>query len=136
MCAIMHKLSLHKCYTYVTFRVSLDDTYDVATGEKLSSGQISTFIVGSGGFKGKRTSTFAIPTVDPPTRKPDITVKQKTSDDQVKEKNILIRYIFVSKTRIYVLNNTLKEINNINKLQNWNAILKSNLVIMFTFTIK
>ncbi|XP_011685973.1 PREDICTED: peroxisomal multifunctional enzyme type 2 [Wasmannia auropunctata] len=58
------------------------DTYDVASGEKLSTGQISTFIVGSGGFKGKRTSTFIIPTVDPPTRKPDVTVMQQTNVDQ------------------------------------------------------
>ncbi|XP_018054878.1 PREDICTED: peroxisomal multifunctional enzyme type 2-like isoform X3 [Atta colombica] len=58
------------------------DTYDVTTGEKLSSGQMSAFIVGSGGFKGKQTSTFVIPTIDPPTRKPDVTVTQKTNDDQ------------------------------------------------------
>jgi len=63
---------------------SLDDTYNVANGEKLSTGQMSVFIVGLGNFKGKRTSTFAIPTVDPPNRKPDITVMQQTSIDQVK----------------------------------------------------
>lgn len=57
------------------------DTYDV-NGEKLSTGQMSAFIVGAGGFKGKRTSTFAIPTVDPPTRNPDVTVMQKTNVDQ------------------------------------------------------
>ena len=95
MCAIMHRLSLRKCYTYVTFRVSLDDTYDVATGEKLSSGQMSAFIVGLGGFKGKRTSTFVIPTMDPPTRKPDVTVTQKTSDDQVKKRIYLLDIVFL-----------------------------------------
>ncbi|XP_050454061.1 peroxisomal multifunctional enzyme type 2 isoform X1 [Cataglyphis hispanica] len=58
------------------------DTYNVANGEKLSTGQISIFIVGAGGFQGKRTSTYIIPTVDPPARKPDITVTQKTNIDQ------------------------------------------------------
>ncbi|XP_011883623.1 PREDICTED: peroxisomal multifunctional enzyme type 2-like [Vollenhovia emeryi] len=62
--------------------IFLDDTYDVANEEKLSSGQISIFIVGAGGFKGKRSSTFAIPTVDPPARKPDATVMQRTNVDQ------------------------------------------------------
>lgn len=58
------------------------DTYNVANGEKLSTGQISIFIVGVGGFQGKRTSALAIPTVDPPARKPDVTVTQQTSIDQ------------------------------------------------------
>ncbi|XP_011155586.2 peroxisomal multifunctional enzyme type 2 isoform X1 [Solenopsis invicta] len=58
------------------------DTYNTANGEKLSTGQMSTFIVGSGNFKGKRTSTFLIPTVDPPTRSPDATVTQQTNVDQ------------------------------------------------------
>ncbi|XP_029157565.1 peroxisomal multifunctional enzyme type 2 [Nylanderia fulva] len=58
------------------------DTYNVADGEKLSTGQLSIFIVGAGGFQGKRTSTHTIPTVDPPARKPDVTVTQQTSVDQ------------------------------------------------------
>ncbi|KAL0121934.1 hypothetical protein PUN28_007017 [Cardiocondyla obscurior] len=58
------------------------DTYNTADGEKLSTGQISIFIVGAGGFKGKRTSTFIIPTIDPPTRNPDVTITQQTSVDQ------------------------------------------------------
>jgi 3-hydroxyacyl-CoA dehydrogenase/3a,7a,12a-trihydroxy-5b-cholest-24-enoyl-CoA hydratase len=58
------------------------DTYNVANEEKLSTGQISIFIVGAGGFKGKRTSAHAIPTVDPPVRNPDVTVTQQTSVDQ------------------------------------------------------
>ncbi|XP_029679002.1 peroxisomal multifunctional enzyme type 2 [Formica exsecta] len=58
------------------------DTYNVANGEKLSTGQISIFIVGVGGFQGKRTSTCTIPTVDPPARKPDITITQQTNIDQ------------------------------------------------------
>lgn len=70
---------------YIMFRIFLDDTYDVENGEKLSTGQISIFVIGAGGFKGKRTSTFTIPTVDPPTRNPDITITQQTSIDQVKK---------------------------------------------------
>ena len=58
------------------------DTYNVADGEKLSTGQISIFIVGASGFEGKRTSIHTIPTVDPPARKPDVTVTQQTSVDQ------------------------------------------------------
>ncbi|XP_028050598.1 peroxisomal multifunctional enzyme type 2 isoform X2 [Monomorium pharaonis] len=58
------------------------DTYDTTNGEKLSTGQIATFIIGAGNFKGKRTSAFAIPTVDPPTRNPDATVTQQTNVDQ------------------------------------------------------
>lgn len=58
------------------------DTYNVANEEKLSTGQISIFIVGAGGFKGKRTSTFTISTIDPPSRKPDKTITQKTNIDQ------------------------------------------------------
>lgn len=79
---------------YITFRVLLDDTYNEANGEKLSTGQMSVFIVGIGGFKGKRTSTFNIPTIDPPTRNPDVTVTQQTSVDQVKKK--YIRYILAN----------------------------------------
>jgi len=56
---------------------------------------MSIFIVGSDGFKGKRTSTFVIPTIDPPTRKPDVTVTQKTSDDQVKKKRIYLLDLFL-----------------------------------------
>ncbi|GAB1867197.1 Peroxisomal multifunctional enzyme type 2 [Camponotus japonicus] len=58
------------------------DTYNVANEEKLSTGQISIYIIGAGGFQGKRTSTHAISTVDPPGRKPDVTVIQQTNVDQ------------------------------------------------------
>lgn len=68
---------------YVIFCISLDDTYNVADGEQLSTGQISIFVIGAGGFQGKRTSSHTIPTVDPPARKPDRTVTQQTSIDQV-----------------------------------------------------
>lgn len=58
------------------------DTYNVANEEKLSTGQISIYIIGAGGFQGKRTSAYAISTVDPPSRKPDVTVIQQTNVDQ------------------------------------------------------
>lgn len=70
----------------LSFIYFLDDTYDVTSEEKLSTGQISIFIVGAGGFQGKRTSQHVIPTIDPPSRNPDATVTQQTSTDQVKKK--------------------------------------------------
>ncbi|EZA54463.1 hypothetical protein DMN91_012183 [Ooceraea biroi] len=58
------------------------DTYNGATEEKLSTGQISVFITGVGGYGGKRSSDHIIPTVQPPARKPDVVYEQKTSVDQ------------------------------------------------------
>lgn len=47
------------------------------------SGQWSIFVVGSGGFGGKRSSDQIVPTVDAPKRQPDSSLKFKTSIDQV-----------------------------------------------------
>ncbi|XP_014473936.1 PREDICTED: peroxisomal multifunctional enzyme type 2 isoform X2 [Dinoponera quadriceps] len=58
------------------------DTYDTTNGEKLASGQMTAFIVGTGGFGGKRTSPHSIPLVDPPARNPDMSITQQTSFDQ------------------------------------------------------
>nr|XP_031828485.1 peroxisomal multifunctional enzyme type 2 [Nomia melanderi] len=58
------------------------ETFDTMTGDKLSTGQISLFSIGSGGFQGKRTSPHVVPTIDPPNRKPDASVTQQTSFDQ------------------------------------------------------
>lgn len=58
------------------------DTFNAINGEKLTTGQISVFIVGAGGFQGKRTSSHVIPTVDPPNRTPDASLTQKTTTDQ------------------------------------------------------
>ena len=44
---------------------------------------MSAFIVGGGGFNGPRNSPHVIPTVEPPKRKPDMSVLQKTNSDQV-----------------------------------------------------
>lgn len=60
----------------------LGETYDNKTNEKIATGQMSVFVVG-GGFKGARTSKYVIPTVEPPKRKPDVSVKQRTNIDQV-----------------------------------------------------
>ncbi|XP_076633275.1 peroxisomal multifunctional enzyme type 2 [Colletes latitarsis] len=58
------------------------ETFDTATGDKLSTGQMSVYIIGSGGFQGKRTSSNIIPTIEPPNRQPDVSVTQQTSYDQ------------------------------------------------------
>ncbi|XP_076668562.1 peroxisomal multifunctional enzyme type 2 isoform X2 [Andrena cerasifolii] len=58
------------------------ETYDTTNGDKIATGQISVFVIGAGGFQGKRTSTNLVPTIEPPTRKPDASVTQKTSYDQ------------------------------------------------------
>ena len=56
--------------------------------EKVLSTQWSFFIVGAGGFGGKRSSDQIIPIVDPPKRKPDASLQYKTSVDQVKSSHI------------------------------------------------
>ncbi|XP_001606624.1 peroxisomal multifunctional enzyme type 2 isoform X1 [Nasonia vitripennis] len=58
------------------------ETYDVATGDKLTTNQISAFAVGAGGFGGPRNSRHLVPCVEPPKRKPCVSVTQKTSPDQ------------------------------------------------------
>lgn len=58
------------------------DTFNAATGEKLSTGQMSAFIIGAGGFQGKRSSSNIIPTIEPPNGKPDVSVTQQTNVDQ------------------------------------------------------
>ncbi|XP_033333627.1 peroxisomal multifunctional enzyme type 2 [Megalopta genalis] len=58
------------------------ETFDSVSGDKLSTGQMSIFAVGGGGFQGNRTSSNIVPTIDPPNRKPDASVTQQTSYDQ------------------------------------------------------
>jgi len=70
-------------FIYIFF--FLDETYDVTNEEKLSTGQISLFILDAGGFQGKRTSEYIIPIIDPPSRNPDATITQQTSVDQVRK---------------------------------------------------
>ncbi|XP_057365697.1 peroxisomal multifunctional enzyme type 2-like [Daphnia carinata] len=52
------------------------------TGDKVISAQWSIFVVGAGGFGGKRNSDHIVPSVDPPKRKPDASLSYKTSIDQ------------------------------------------------------
>ena len=54
------------------------------SGDKVVSAQWSIFVVGAGGFGGKRNSEHIIPPVDPPKRKPDASLTYKTSIDQVR----------------------------------------------------
>lgn len=68
------------------FYLISDETYDVTTGDKLTTNQISAFAVGGGGFGGPRNSRHLIPCVEPPKRKPCVSVTQKTSPDQVRIK--------------------------------------------------
>ncbi|PBC28546.1 Peroxisomal multifunctional enzyme type [Apis cerana cerana] len=58
------------------------DTFDTSNEDKLSTGQMIIFIVGAGNFKGKRTSSYIIPTFESPNREPDTSVTQQTSQDQ------------------------------------------------------
>ncbi|XP_054012108.1 peroxisomal multifunctional enzyme type 2 [Hylaeus anthracinus] len=58
------------------------ETFDTASGDKLSTGQMSVFLIGAGGFQGKRTSSNIVPTIEPPKRKCDASVTQQTSYDQ------------------------------------------------------
>ncbi|KAI8518936.1 SCP2 sterol-binding domain-containing protein 1 [Branchiostoma belcheri] len=51
-------------------------------GDRVAYNQFSTFVVGAGGFNGKRVSDKAKNTVPAPKRAPDATVQQKTSIDQ------------------------------------------------------
>lgn len=59
------------------------ETFDVASGEKIATSQMSVFVVGAGRFGGPRESKHTIPPVEPPKRKPCASVTQKTNTDQV-----------------------------------------------------
>lgn len=51
--------------------------------EKVISAQYGIFVVGAGGFGGKRSSDKIVPTVDAPKRNPDASLQYKTNIDQV-----------------------------------------------------
>ena len=76
------------------------DVFDQAK-EKVLTTQWSLFVVGAGGFGGKRASDQIIPTVDPPKRQPDASLQYKTSSDQV---NIDYRVHFIFITTCYFIN--------------------------------
>jgi len=53
-------------------------------GERVAFNQTSLFIQQAGGFGGRRTSDKSIMPVDAPKRKPDASIREKTSVDQVR----------------------------------------------------
>ena len=53
------------------------------SNEKVLSCQWSIFVVGAGGFGGKRSSDLIVPTAETPNRPADASVQYKTSIDQV-----------------------------------------------------
>ncbi|KAK3096921.1 hypothetical protein FSP39_004769 [Pinctada imbricata] len=57
------------------------ETFD-EQNEKVCFNQFSTFVVGAGKFGGKRTSTEAKPTMNPPQRQPDASITEQTGRDQ------------------------------------------------------
>jgi 3-hydroxyacyl-CoA dehydrogenase/3a,7a,12a-trihydroxy-5b-cholest-24-enoyl-CoA hydratase len=57
------------------------ETYD-ESGDVVAFNQFSTFIVGSGGYGGKRDSPHIKKSVPPPNREPDASVREKTSTSQ------------------------------------------------------
>lgn len=51
-------------------------------GTKLAYNQLVGFVVGAGGFGGKRASQEQVPCLPPPTRPPDAVIREKTTVDQ------------------------------------------------------
>ncbi|XP_072537991.1 peroxisomal multifunctional enzyme type 2 [Salminus brasiliensis] len=62
--------------------VILLDVHTYSKQELVCYSQFSVFIVGSGGFGGKRASDKAVPTVAAPNRAPDVVVVDETGRDQ------------------------------------------------------
>jgi len=62
---------------------SLEVTSYDAEGEKVAFNQLITFVVGAGGFGGKRSSDKAYSTQKPPSRSADSVLEERTSIDQV-----------------------------------------------------
>ena len=70
------------------------------SGDKVISAQWSIFVVGAGGFGGKRNSEHIVPPVDPPKRKPDASLTYKTSIDQVRM-NFRCLFVFFLKKKTF-----------------------------------
>ncbi|KAL0979807.1 hypothetical protein UPYG_G00190000 [Umbra pygmaea] len=62
--------------------IILLDVHTYSGKELLCYNQYSLFIVGAGGFGGKRASAKAVSTVEPPKRAPDTVVTEATTRDQ------------------------------------------------------
>lgn len=65
-------------FTLVCFTVNMESE----KGEKIAMNQFAIFVVGAGRFGGHRKTDKAYPPVDPPSRPPDATIREKTSIDQ------------------------------------------------------
>ena len=66
---------------YFFYGISVEVTDE--SKDKVLTCQWSIFVVGAGGFGGKRTSNHIVPTVDTPKRPADASLEYKTSIDQV-----------------------------------------------------
>ena len=85
----------------LTTFVFLDETYNLETGDKLTTNQMSAYVVGAGGFGGPRNSKHSVACIDPPKRNPCASFTQKTSPDQVRKLiNILILEYFEDLSRL------------------------------------
>lgn len=80
----------------------LVDTFD-ESGDKVAYTQMAGFIVGAGGFGGKRDSPKMIPTVDRPKRNPDFSIKEKVHHNQVG--SCLKRYQKSNEKRVSITKN-------------------------------
>lgn len=58
------------------------DTFD-ESGEKVAYTQLAGFVVGAGGFGGKRDSPKAVPTANKPSRRADFSTKHKVDPSLV-----------------------------------------------------
>ncbi|XP_072013318.1 peroxisomal multifunctional enzyme type 2-like [Amphiura filiformis] len=58
------------------------NTYDDSDNKQISYNQFSIFIVGAGGFGGRKTSDRLKPSITPPSTSPECTISQTTSVDQ------------------------------------------------------
>ena len=74
------------------------ETVDADSGEKVCYNQSALFLVGAGNFGGKKMSdkqeTKAV--LDVPNRAPDVTVVEKTSSDQVRERRATLPHVCLS----------------------------------------
>ena len=77
----------------------IDGAVDVVdeSKEKVVSAQYAIFVVGAGGFGGKRVSEHLVPTVETPKRAPDASLQFQTSIDQVPPPPLRFAFHFILK---------------------------------------
>ena len=71
------ELCFYGCYVIFLVTVHDDD------GDKVALIQMATFVVGAGGFGGKRSSDKAVASIKHPNRQPDTHMQETTCIDQV-----------------------------------------------------